>query len=61
MWHSRPGGSRRRFSTSSLAITGTLMAPLPAPVVAGALAGTMLFSLLLDAVKSLAFRWARLA
>jgi hypothetical protein len=40
---------------ASLAITGTLMAPLPALAVTGVLAGAMAFCMILDAVKCVAF------
>ena len=67
MWHSRPGGWLVLSScldigiASSLALTGTLMAPLPARIVAAALAGAILFSLALDLVKSIAFKCVSLA
>ncbi len=67
MWHSRPGGWLVASSlldvgiASSLAITGTLMAPLPALTVAAVLAGAMAFSLALDAVKHAAFKWLEIA
>jgi H+-transporting ATPase len=62
MWHSRPG---RWLVVSSLldlgvagalAISGTLMAPLSALTVATVLAGAMVFSIVLDAVKQVAFK-----
>ena len=62
MWHSRPGGWLLLSSlldlgiAATLAITGTLMEPLPALTVAGVLIGTMTFSVLLDAVKHVAFK-----
>lgn len=37
-----------------LAVTGTLMAPLPIQVLAGVLAAAVLFALLLDQIKLLA-------
>jgi hypothetical protein len=40
---------------ASLAITGTLMAPLSVLTVAAVLAGSIAFSLVLDAVKHVAF------
>jgi H+-transporting ATPase len=61
MWHSRPGGWLLLSSlldlgiAASLAITGTLMAPLSVLTVAAALAGSIAFSLVLDAVKHVAF------
>ena len=61
MWHSRPGGWLLLSSlldlgiAASLAITGTLMAPLSALTVAAVLAGSIAFSLVLDAVKHVAF------
>jgi hypothetical protein len=39
-----------------LAITGTLMAPLSALTVAAVLSGAMVFSMVLDAVKQVAFK-----
>ena len=62
MWQSRPGGWLVLSSlldlgiACALALTGTLMAPLPVPIVAAALAGAIVFSLALDGVKSIAFR-----
>lgn len=67
MWHSRPGIWLVLSSlldlgiASSLAITGTLMAPLPASTVAAVLAGAMLFSFALDLVKSAVFLRLKLA
>ena len=61
MWHSRPGGWLLLSSlldlgiAASLAITGTLMAPLSVLTVAAVLAGSIAFSLVLDAVKHVAF------
>lgn len=61
MWHSRPGGWLVLSSlldlgiAASLAITGTLMAPLPASTVAAVLAGAIAFSVALDAVKHATF------
>jgi H+-transporting ATPase len=62
MWHSRPGKWLMLSSlldlsiAAALAITGTLMAPLNALTVAAVLAGAMVFSLVLDAVKYVAFK-----
>ena len=62
MWHSRPGKWLMLSSlldlgiAAALAITGTLMAPLNALTVAAVLAGAMVFSLLLDTVKYVAFK-----
>ena len=61
MWHSRPGGWLLLSSlldlgiASSLAMTGTLMAPLPALTVSAVLAGAIAFSVALDGVKHVAF------
>jgi H+-transporting ATPase len=61
MWHSRPGGWLVLSSlldlgiAASLAITGTLMVPLPALTVAAVLAGAIAFSMALDAVKHATF------
>ena len=66
MWHSLPGRWLALSSAldigiaSVLALTGTLMAPLPAPIVAAARAGAILFSVALNAVKSGAFEWVTL-
>ena len=62
MWHSRPGKWLVLSSlldlgiAAALAITGTLMAPLNALTVAAVLAGAVVFSLVLDAIKYVAFR-----
>ena len=62
MWHSRPGKWLVLSSlldlgiAAALAITGTLMAPLNALTVAAVLAGAVVFSLVLDIVKYVAFR-----
>ncbi len=62
MWQSRPGSWLMLSSAldlgiaASLAITGTLMAPLSALTVAAVLSGAMVFSIVLDAVKQLAFK-----
>ncbi len=62
MWHSRPGKWLVLSSlldlgiAAALAITGTLMAPLNTVTVAAVLAGAMVFSVALDAVKYVAFR-----
>ena len=67
MWHSRPGTWLVLSSVldlgiaASLALTGTLMAPLPASFVAAVLAGSMMLSLVLDAVRSAAFLLLKLA
>ena len=67
MWHSLPGRWLALSSVldigiaSTLALTGTLMAPLPAQVVAAALSGAVLYSVALDAVKSIAFKFVKLA
>lgn len=61
MWHSRPGGWLLLSSlldlgiAASLAISGTLMAPLPALTVAAVLAGAIAFSMALNAVKYATF------
>jgi H+-transporting ATPase len=61
MWHSRPGGWLVVSSlldlgiAASLAITGTLMAPLPFLTVAAVFTGAMAFSIILDAIKHVAF------
>lgn len=61
MWHSRPG-SWLVLSTlldlsiaGSLAITGTLMAPLRVLTVGAVLAGAIVFSVVLDVVKHVTF------
>ena len=62
MWTSRPGGWLLLSSlldvgiATSLAISGTLMAPLPASTVGAVFAGTIAFSLALDAVKHVTFK-----
>ncbi len=62
MWHSRPGTWLVLSSlldlgiAGALAITGTLMAPVSALTVAAVLAAAMVFSVLLDAVKYVAFK-----
>ena len=62
MWRSRPGtwlvlsSSLDLGIAAAFAITGTLMAPLSALTVAAVLAGAMGFSVLLDAVKQMAFK-----
>jgi H+-transporting ATPase len=62
LWHSRPGEWLVLSSVldigiaSFLAITGTLMTPLPASTVAAVLAGAIGFSLALDAVKHATFK-----
>lgn len=67
LWSSRPSIPFMLSSTvdiaifATLALTGTLMAPLPLSVVAGLLAGAMAFALLLDAVKSAIFRRLKMA
>ncbi|MGP0095359.1 MAG: HAD-IC family P-type ATPase [Xanthobacteraceae bacterium] len=61
MWLSRPGGWLVLSSlldlgiAAALAVTGTLMAPLPAFAIAAVLAGAMAFSVALDAVKHATF------
>ena len=61
MWHSLPSGWLMLSSlldlgiAASLAITGTLMAPLPRSTVAIVFAAAMAFSVALDAVKHAAF------
>ena len=61
MWHSRPGGWLLLSSlvdlgiAASLAITGTLMAPLSALTVATVLAGAIAFSIALDLLKHATF------
>ena len=67
MWHSRPGGWLVLSSlldialAAFLAITGTLMAPLPAVTVVAVLAGALAFSVALDAVKHATFRHLEIA
>jgi H+-transporting ATPase len=62
MWTSRPGGWLLLSSlldlgiATSLAISGTLMAPLSASTVGAVFAGTIAFSLALDAVKHVTFK-----
>jgi H+-transporting ATPase len=62
MWHSRPGGWLVPSSlldlgiAGTLAVTGTLMAPLGVLTVASVLAGASLFAVVLDAVKHVAFK-----
>jgi H+-transporting ATPase len=62
MWRSRPGSWLVVSSlldlgiAGALAISGTLMAPLRALTVAAVLAGAMVFSIVLDAVKQVAFK-----
>ncbi len=67
MWHSRPG---RWLVLSSLldvgiaglmAITGTLMAPVSAMTVAAVLAASIVFSVVLDAVKQGAYKRLKIA
>jgi len=67
MWHSRPG---RWLMLSSLldvgiaglmAITGTLMAPVSAMTVAAVLAASIVFSVVLDAVKQVAYKRLKIA
>ncbi len=62
MWGSRPGSWLVLSSlldlgiAGGLAITGTLMAPLSALTVAAVLSAAMVFSIVLDAVKQVAFK-----
>jgi len=62
MWHSRPGGWLLLSSlldlgiAVTLAISGTLMDPLPASTVAAVFAGAIAFSVVLDAVKYVTFK-----
>ncbi len=62
MWQSRPGSWLMLSSAldigiaASLAITGSLMAPLNALTIAAVLSGAMGFSIVLDAVKQVAFK-----
>lgn len=62
MWRTRPGRWLVLSSlldlgiAASLAVTGTLMAPLPAATLAAVLAVVIVFSLVLDAIKQAAFR-----
>jgi hypothetical protein len=45
----------------ALAISGTLMAPLRAWTVAAVLAGAMMFSIVLDAIKQVTFKCLKIA
>ena len=62
MWNSRPSLLMMTFSlvdiavVSTLALSGTLMRPLPVGVVGALLGATVLFALLLDQVKVALFR-----
>ena len=62
MWNSRPSLLMMTFSltdiavVSTLAVSGTLMLPLPVGVVLTLLAATLVFALLLDQVKVVVFR-----
>ena len=62
MWNSRPSLVMVLFSladivaVSALAIFGILMQPLPAAVVFGLMAATIVFALLIDHVKVAVFR-----
>ncbi len=67
MWHSRPGGWLLLSSlldvgiAATLAITGTLMEPLPVSTVAAVFAGAIAFSVVLDAVKYAVFKRLEIA
>ena len=67
MWRSRPGSWLVVSSlldlgiAGALAISGTLMAPLRALTVAAVLAGAMVFPIVLDAVKQVAFKSLKIA
>ena len=66
LWASRP--SRIVVAASiadlvlipSLAVSGTLMAPIPVEVAAAVFAASILLALVLDAIKVLLFRWLQM-
>jgi H+-transporting ATPase len=66
LWSSRPGGWVLASSSadiaivSALALSGTLMAPLPWQILAALLAAVIAFALLLDRLKIAVLRAFRL-